>query len=702
MFKHILASGAALSALVQLTAVAQEAGSEDAVATMQTVTVTARQREESLKDVPISVTALSGEQLKDQQVVQVKDIAAYTPGLNINSDSAGRALVSMRGIGTTLIDTVQPGVGIFIDGIYQPNTTYLNTPLVDVERVEVLRGPQGTLFGNNTLGGAINVISKQPTNEFEGRIDGSYAGPDDFQSVSGRVSGPIIEDVLQFRLGGAYQSQNGFQKNSLIGGYRNPLEQKSVTGGLRFLPAPWAAFTLNANHDKVSGGNTPYAWVSGTNDFTLDAPTNLPSYVDIEYTGVSLKSDFDADNIGTKITLITAYNSAESNTPPNDGDYGPVDFLRSQGTRDIKTYTGELRFDTQWTDNISTLIGVFANSSKTDATSLTTIVPLGVSAPAAVSTETQSQAVFGTLFWQINPTLDLAVGLRYDQQELDVSTAITAETYKAQEVQPRVTLSKRWSEAMMTYGSVARGFRGGGQNGPGAPNLIYKGDSVWTYELGTKLFAFGNKLSLDAAVFYNDYKDFIGPNALAPSTSGVGFVAINLNAGKVKTYGFEAEALYRITDNWNVRGNLTLLNARVTDSTQFEDTTGFPYPGDRILLVPDWNFNIGTNYTWDIGVSDALVFDAAVIGKGNRTGATFDATDVAVMPEYYLVNTSLTWKHDNIAIALFATNLLNEKYQEVFIDSSVLSRAGFPPGLASDVAIQGSRQRIGIRASLEF
>lgn len=153
MFKQILASGVALTGLMQITAVAQEAASEDAVATMQTVTVTARQREESLKDVPISVTALSGDQLKDQQVVQVKDIAAYTPGLNINSDSAGRALVSMRGIGTTLIDTVQPGVGIFIDGIYQPNTTYLNTPLVDVERVEVLRGPQGTLFGNNTLGG---------------------------------------------------------------------------------------------------------------------------------------------------------------------------------------------------------------------------------------------------------------------------------------------------------------------------------------------------------------------------------------------------------------------------------------------------------------------------------------------------------------------------------------------------------------------
>jgi iron complex outermembrane recepter protein len=283
-----------------------------------------------------------------------------------------------------------------------------------------------------------------------------------------------------------------------------------------------------------------------------------------------------------------------------------------------------------------------------------------------------------------------------------VSTATTAQTYEAEEVQPRVTLTKRWSEDLMTYGSIARGFRGGGQNGPGAPNLIYEGDSVWTYELGAKFVALNNRLSLDTAIFFNDYSDFIGPNALAPSTTGVGFVAINLNAGDVETYGFEAEGTYQITDNWNIRGNVTLLNARVTDSSQFEATTSFPYPGDRILLVPDWTFNLGTNYRWDLGAVDSLVFDAAVVGKSDRTGATFDATDVAIMPEYYLANASLAWRHDNVEIALFATNLFDEEYQEVFIDSSVLSAAGFPPGLASDVSIQGNRQRVGIRASVDF
>ena len=183
--KTLLAAGVATTIVAAAPAFAdtttapapQTAPAPDTAAqsTDQDIVVTARQREERLQDVPIAVTAVSGDFIKDQQLTTVKDIAAYAPGLNINSDSAGRAFVSIRGIGTTLIDSVQPGVGLFIDGVYQPNTTSLNSPLVDVARVEVLRGPQGTLFGNNTLGGAISIVTRQPGNTWQGRIDGSLA-----------------------------------------------------------------------------------------------------------------------------------------------------------------------------------------------------------------------------------------------------------------------------------------------------------------------------------------------------------------------------------------------------------------------------------------------------------------------------------------------------------------------------------------------
>jgi iron complex outermembrane recepter protein len=140
------------------------------------IVVTARKRDETLSDVPIAVTAIDGDTLTARGINSVREAAVLSPGLNINSDGSGRAFVAIRGVGVTLVQSVQPGVGLFIDGIYQPNTAYLNNPLLDVERIEVLRGPQGTLYGKNTLGGAINVITRAPSDVFEMRANGSYAG----------------------------------------------------------------------------------------------------------------------------------------------------------------------------------------------------------------------------------------------------------------------------------------------------------------------------------------------------------------------------------------------------------------------------------------------------------------------------------------------------------------------------------------------
>ena len=390
------------------------------------IVVTARRREESLKNVPIAITAITGDRLKELQVNSVKDVANYTPGLNINSDSVGRAFVSIRGIGTTLIDTVQPGVGIFIDGIYQPNTSYLNSPIVDVARIEVLRGPQGTLFGNNTLGGAINVITRQPSNQWTGRLDAAYAGTDDYQSLSGTVSGPIARDVLQFRIGGAYHKQDGFMYNTLTPGNMNPLRQESLGGTLRFTPAPTAVFTFNANYDQTFGGSTAYNHVDGPTDYRLDGATNVLNRAKINYYGANLKGEFQVDPLRTKITAVLAYNRKDL-SGVNDGDFGPVDLLRTNGTSRLVTKTGELRFDTQWSDNVSTLFGLFADRYVQNGTNFSHLdlspllgLPAGTLVRNSVSSTTvrnDNRAVFGTVFFKFGTT-DLAIGGRFDHQRL--------------------------------------------------------------------------------------------------------------------------------------------------------------------------------------------------------------------------------------------------------------------------------------------
>ncbi len=666
------------------------------------VTVTARRRVEQLKDVPIAVTALSGQRLEEDQVLAVKDIAAYTPGLNINSDSVGRVFMSIRGVGTTLIDSVQPGVGIFFDGIYAPDTSYLNSPIVDVERIEVLRGPQGTLFGNNTLGGAINVVTRQPGDQFEGHAVLAMAGPDDYQTAALSLSGPIIPGTLQGRIALAYHDQTGFIDNALVGGHANPLNQRSAHGTLRWEPADSATITFNGYWDRIAGGNTPYNYVADTHDFNTAITTNLNPIATYDYKGGSVKGVFDAKSIATTVTAIAAYDY-RSGSANGDGDYGPVDFLRTYGANKLKTVSGELRFDTTYSASLSSLVGMFANHYTNDLAGTTTIVPFGLVVPSKATTDQHSAAVYGTLFWKLAPDLELATGLRFDHQALDVTNSnVAAPRYSANEWEPRVTLSKHFTPDVMTYASIARGFRGGGANGPGAPNPIYKGDSVWTYELGTKTSFLDRRLELNADVFYNDYRNFIGQNTLAPSTSGAGFVAVNLNTGTVSSYGAEFEVHYVPVRDLRFDAGLTLLHARITNDAEFKAVTGVDGPTKRILFTPDWNYNLGVNYTIPVTATGKLVFDAGVIGKGDRVGSDLANPNVPVMPSYTLVNASVTYRWPTVDLALFSTNLTNTKYQESYIDGSLLTAAGFPPPLVHNLAVQGERRRYGIRVSVRF
>jgi iron complex outermembrane receptor protein len=668
---------------------------------VEEVIVTARRREEALKDVPIAVTALTGDALAQQQINTVKDIAAYAPGLNINSDSAGRSFVSIRGIGTTLINTVQPGVGIFLDGIYQPDTSYLNSPIVDVERIEVLRGPQGTLFGNNTLGGAINVITRQPTDSFEGRVSGAYAGTDHYYSAAASLSGPIVPGVLQGRIAVSDHSQNGFGHNLVAGSYANPLGDRSVNTTLRFEPADFATVTVRGYYNRVFGGSTAYAHVAGPTDYEEDIATNENSTVLIYYKGANIKGVFDLKSLDTTVTAVAAYDRRTSTTQ-GDGDFSAVDFLRAWGNEVLQTRTGELKFDTSYNEHLSSLIGVFASHETTTGNSTTTLVPFGLVVPAFATSENKTDAVYGTAFWKFLENFELAAGLRFDHQTLATSTDTTAGDYKANEWEPRLTLTRHWTPNLMTYASISRGFRGGGQNPPGSPNLIYKGDSVVTSEIGSKFSTLDHRLLIDANVFFNNYAHFIGQNSLAPSAGG-GFVAINLNSGHVKSYGAEIEAHFTATRQLRFDGGFTYLHARITNQSEYIETTGFALASDRVLFTPDWNYNLDGIYSMPVRDGrDTLELMLVAVGKGNRIGSSLSPTVAPELSAYSLINTSISYRLARAEIALFATNLFDKKYFESYIDSSSLIRAGLPPPLASDLGLEGDRRRVGIRAKYQF
>ena len=691
---------AVTTALVAPAAVHAQTASNGAQNTaVGEVVVTARKREERLKDVPIAVTAVNADMLQREQIYQVKDIAAYAPGLNINSDAVGRSFISIRGIGATLIDTVQPGVGIFVDGIYEPDTSYLNSPLLDVQQIEVLRGPQGTLFGNNTLGGAISVTTRQPSDTPHFSVLGAIAGPDDFNSGAMTASGPIIPGVLQAKIGLSFHDQDGFEKNTLVGGYANPLYQRSADAGLRWVASPNAVISVNGYYNQVRGGETPYVDVAGVNDYSENEQYNYNSIAQYTYAGGNIKGVFDIPQANTTVTAVAAYDT-RNGVASGDGDFGPVNYIYvKHGANDLNTETAELRFDTHYNSQFSSLIGLFANQSTTNTDTNDILLPgvLNLPSNATDHAHIEAQAIYGTLFWK-QDSIEVAAGLRVDHQV--VKDAADPDHYETTQLEPRLTLTKHWTSDWMTYASVSRGFRGGGANTAGSPNPIYQGDSVWTYELGTKWESLDRTLSVDADVFYNDYSNFIGQNSLAPLSSG-GFGAINLNTGQVESYGAEAEADWHPTRRWDFNAGVTLLHARITNGSEYVDTTGMPLPSNRILFTPDWNFDINGSYTQPIG-DDSLRFDGTVIAKGDRVGSTLTPTSVPELPAYAIVNTDITYTHGRYQLAVFATNLTNTKYFESYLDGSLLSTAGFPPPLVHNLGVLGDLRRVGVRAQYKF
>jgi iron complex outermembrane receptor protein len=686
------------------------------VADGNSIIVTARKREETLQDVPASVTAISGDTLAARGFNSVREAAVLAPGLNINSDGAGRAFVAIRGVGVTLVQSVQPGVGLFIDGVYRPNTAYLNNPLLDVERIEVLRGPQGTLYGKNTLGGAINVITRQPGNRFEGRASASYAGPDNQFIVAGSISAPIVEDLLAVRVAASHQEQDGFLRNTQLNALGNPFNSESLNGTVRFTPGP-VELTVNGYYDWINAVNIPYARVSGPKDYSRTLTFNALNRVKYEYRGINARLAVPVEAIDGTLTLIGAYDARNSDNLDQDVDFSPTNFARAAGGDQLRTKTAELRLDSRFSDSLSSLIGLFYSRENADAVDVTTLLPAFSGLPFNIvrtttnATRADTYAAFGTVFWNPTPDWEVALGLRYDHENrVADGTILTAlgplgtsggplaqAQIKSNEWQPKLSIKRNWSTDFMTYASVARGYRGGGFNAPTAPTRTYRGDSAWTYEIGAKYAAPDNRASLSGAVFYNDYTDYIGLNSIAPAAGG-GLVTVDLNSGDVESYGIELEGYLRPTPAWSISSGLTLMHARLTNDDAYFLTTGRRLASDRLTFQPDWMANLATDYTVDLGGGE-LVFSANITGKGERLAATLNQTTPTFLDSYWLAGGSITYRTGPIEVAAFVSNAFKANYWESYIEKTTLQLANLP---ASDLGIMGDGRRYGVRASLKF
>lgn len=674
------------------------------------VVVTARRRSETLQNVPVAITAVSGNEIERRGLSSVREVAQQVPGLNINSDGAGRAFVAIRGVGVTLVQSVQPGVGLFVDGIYRPNTAYLNNPLLDVERIEVLRGPQGTLYGKNTLGGAINVITRTPGNEIEVRGMASYAGPDDSWLLSGSLTAPLIADHLAIRIAGSHRSQDGFLTNTVIGGPQNKLNMDAINATIRAVPVTGVTIAINGYYDMVDGANTPYSRVTGPTNYSRAVQFNALNRTDYDYYGVNARVDADINAIDSKLTFMAAYDGRNSHSDDSDVDFGPLNIARADGNDRLSTRTLELRLDSQLSDTLSSLIGVFYSNETTRALDNTRIIPLGLTRVTTSRTEANTYSAFGTIFWRPSEAWEVAAGLRYDHESrlaqgsitlfqagMTVPLPVPDARIRSNEIEPRLTITRRWTPNVMSYASVSRGYRGGGFNAPTAPSRTYTGDSAWTYEFGSRYQSADNRFSLSGAVFYSDYSNYIGLNSIAPAQGG-GLVTVDLNTGDVRSYGFELEARFRPVRNWTLTGAFGYTHSRLTNSDAYTATTGRLLSSDHLTFQPDYTFSVNSDYVVPVG-ADSLTFTLGATGKGRRLAATLNQVTPTFLDGYVLVNGQVSFRHGPFELSVFANNIFNQNYWESYIEKTTLQLAGLP---ASDLGITGDRRRIGARLRFQF
>ena len=552
-------SGLALAAALSSTAAAQQdgsAGADDAGLMMEEMVVTAQKRASTLQDTPISITAISGDSLARSAIYDTEALSYSVPGLVIQRDVIGKVVI--RGIGTENFSVGgDPGVAVNLDNAYVARSSVAIFDFFDVERVEVLRGPQGTLYGRNATGGVINVISRAPTDELDAYATATY-GNFDFVRVEAAAGGPLT-DRIRGRVAGFYANRDGFTTNVFPGaGDRGlgDLDSKDLWAVRGRLDADVTdRFTVELIGDiyRDDSNPVPYQYPDAVlpwqtpaffEGFGIDPDTaaelavsvnpqqtrvvsqgfefDVPGFPELELdstgrwdqTGVQAKLRYDLDTVA--LTSITTYRDIEFEWL-NDGD-GVDRFLVNYFQRDFsEQVTQELQIASNNGGPLEWIAGVFYLHEDADTT-VGIPFPLGVDLPLIVlfegSNTTDALAVFGQGTYSLGDHWRFTLGLRYsyEEKELDLfnnSFGAIVEQDLSEDFDaftPKIGIDYIFDDGTLLYASVTRGFKSGGFN------LIAVQDSfdqeiVWAYEAGVKTSFLDDRIQVNLGAFYYDYKD---------------------------------------------------------------------------------------------------------------------------------------------------------------------------------------------------
>ncbi len=664
----------------------------EATTQLDAVVVTAQKTEEEVQKVPFGMSAIPSRQVLEYRIWNSKDVTAISPNLYSANPGDGRNVTSIRGIATTSYD---PTVATYIDGVNQFGLDTYIAQLSDIERIEVLRGPQGTLYGRNAMGGVINIITKQPTNHTSG-FGEINVGSHGQQRYSAGVRLPLVRNKLFLGLSGMYDRTDGFYTNVFDNSHFD--EKSSVLGNyyLKYIASPSWAFIANVKHNtNRNNGTFPL-------ESSVDAAFANPFTVNQNAAATMVDKTFNASVAANYVGHSFNFSSQttyQSNSrlyeDPLDGDFSPIDgvtIINDYGSNwnKVEAVTQEFKFTSpannasplQWTlgsylfyqNNPVKQATHFGNDAQyidPDAMANTSILTTATGKGSGI-------AFFGQVDYKLSDRLTLIAGLRYDYEHKEqsvlgefymdgnpdpvfVTRSDTSATTNFKAFSPKAGLAYQANENSNLYITYSRGFRAGGLTAispdPSQPPLYaYKPEFSNNFEAGIKNMFLDNRLKVNFDAFYLESTNVQVPTLILPE----GFT-ITKNSGALDSYGVELETSTMLIKNLQIDYNFGYTHATFKTLDVPENGSEVDLSGNWQLFSPEFTSMLAVQYS--IGLSASGRYKFIIRGEWQSLGTQyFDLANNIEQKPYSLLNTRLGFAGDGFELMVWGRNLTDEKY----------------------------------------
>ncbi|MEM8604101.1 MAG: TonB-dependent receptor [Cyanobacteria bacterium P01_H01_bin.121] len=620
------------------------------------VVVTAEKQPDTLQNVPISLTAFTAEDIEDADITSLEQVAGSTPNFTAYTPGRNFLLYSVRGLSNFNFLSRDP-VAFYIDDVPYDYTGFLDLDLADLEQIEVLRGPQSTLYGRNAEAGVVNIVTRKPTNEPEyGAVVsfGNFNNPD----VRLSFSGPIDDDTLFFRLSGNLDRRDGYVYNTLT---EAGLDSESGASGrlqLLWTPAENWEVSLNTSVDTYQDGTPPISRLDLDQD-PSETDSDVIGFNNLETNSQSLKVVYEDPS--WRFTSITARRFSDQEFE-NDSDGTRLDQLSQFVAIDSTVLSQELRLQsTDTTSPFTWLLGGYYEHRDFNVGEEGFRIGTDFGGPSISVTRAEidedTYAIFGQASYRPIDALTLTAGLRY---EVFNSTLVEAtsesllgvasfedEHNNGDEFIPRFAIEYQITPQVMIYGSIARGYRAQGVNfrATTPEQLFFNAERSWNYEVGLRSSWLDDRLTANLTFFHNPIEDYQVPST-DPATGLFGFV----DNAEVTINGIEAELRATPIDGLVLSAGFGYLDATYTD---YEDPNLGDFDGNNLPYSPDYTFNVAAQYRSPNGIFGRL--------EVQGFGTTFFNDDNSLdQSPYILVNGRLGYEFDdNQGVYLFANNIFD-------------------------------------------